>query len=189
MIMRSAKVPLSPSSALQTMNLRSGLRLRDGLPLDAGREARTAAATQAGCGDLGEDRIRAERQRALEALIAVMGAVVVERARIDHAAAGEGEAGLALQPGDLLGCAQPQQMRRVAGEGIEQGGHIGLGDRAERDPALRRRDLDQRLQPVHAARASPDDLDCNAALGRILLQRQRNLVGANRNRTRVAGDE
>ncbi|MGY4374268.1 hypothetical protein ACVWZ3_001907 [Bradyrhizobium sp. i1.3.6] len=38
-------------------------------------------------------------------------------------------------------------------------------------------------------RASPDDLDCNAALGRILLQRQRNLVGANRNRTRVAGDE
>ena len=40
MIMRSAKVPLSPSSALQTMYFWSALVVRHGLPLDAGRETR-----------------------------------------------------------------------------------------------------------------------------------------------------
>ncbi len=39
------------------------------------------------------------------------------------------------------------------------------------------------------ARAGPDDLDRNAALGGSLLQRQRNLVGADGNRTGIAGDE
>ena len=77
-------------------------------------------------------------------------------------------------------------MRRVAGERVEQRGHVGLADGAEGDPALRRCDLDQRLQPVHAARAGPDDLDRDAALGRSLLQRQCNLVGAYGHRTRVA---
>ena len=43
MIMRSAKVPLSPSSALQTMYFAVGACLRHRLPLDAGREAGAAA--------------------------------------------------------------------------------------------------------------------------------------------------
>ena len=47
MIMRSAKVPLSPSSALQTMYFCVGRRVEHGLPLDAGREAGAAAAAQA----------------------------------------------------------------------------------------------------------------------------------------------
>ena len=42
MIMRSAKVPLSPSSALQTMYLRSALVCAT-VFLDAGREAGAAA--------------------------------------------------------------------------------------------------------------------------------------------------
>src|SRR4051794_15039006 len=163
-------------------------RLRDRLPLYAGREACAAAAAQAGRRHFIEDGFRAERQRAFEALVAAMGAVVIERARVDHAAAREGEAGLALEPRDLVGGPEPQQMRRVARERVEQGGHIGLGHGAERDPALRCRDLDQRLEPLQAARAGPDDLDGNATLGSSLLQRQRDLVGADRKRARVARD-
>ena len=75
-----------------------GAGLRHRLPLDAGREAGAAAAAQAGGGDIGEDGVRCQLQRALEALIALMGAVILDRARIDHAAAGEGQAGLPLEP-------------------------------------------------------------------------------------------
>ena len=51
----------------------------------------------------------AERQRALQALVAAMGAVVVERERIDDAAAREGQARLALEEGDLFGDAEAQR--------------------------------------------------------------------------------
>ena len=54
-----------------------------------------------------------ERQRALQALVAAMGSIIVERARIDHAAAREGQAGLPLEPGDLLRDTKPQRMRAV----------------------------------------------------------------------------
>ena len=94
--MRSAKVPLSPSSALQTMYFGRAAGLRHGPPFDAGREAGAAAAAQARLDHLGDDRFRTERQRALEALVAAMRAVILERARVDHAAAREGQAGLAL---------------------------------------------------------------------------------------------
>ena len=47
MTIRSAKVPQSPSSALQHDVLAVGLRVEDRLPLDAGREAGAAAAAQA----------------------------------------------------------------------------------------------------------------------------------------------
>ena len=75
-------------------------RVRHRLPLDAGRETCAAAAAQARRRDVGEDRIRRQRQRALQPLVAAMGAVIVERAGVADAAAGEGEAGLALQPGN-----------------------------------------------------------------------------------------
>ena len=53
----------------------------------------------------------AELQRRAPGRIAAMGAVVGERQRIDDAAAGEGEARLALEEGNLLGPAEAQRMR------------------------------------------------------------------------------
>ena len=65
MIMRSAKVPLSPSSALQTMYFAVAGRIEHRLPLDAGREARAAAAAQARFGDLLDDVGRRHRDGVL----------------------------------------------------------------------------------------------------------------------------
>ena len=96
MIMRSAKVPLSPSSALQTMYFCGRPRVGDRLPLDAGREARAAAAAQAGVGDLLAMSPPAPmRDGPLEAAPAAVGRVIVERQRIGDAAAREGEPRLA----------------------------------------------------------------------------------------------
>jgi hypothetical protein len=53
--MRSEKVPESPSSALQTMYFWSAGGVQHGVPLDAGREGRAAAAAQAGVGDGRDD--------------------------------------------------------------------------------------------------------------------------------------
>ena len=79
--MRSAKVPLSPSSALQTMYFWSAVRVGDGLPLDAGREAGAAAAAQAGLRSLPRRWPPAPSASARsQAREAAMGRVVVERA-------------------------------------------------------------------------------------------------------------
>ena len=106
--MRSAKVPLSPSSALQTMYFWSRCVVEHGLPLDAGREAGAAAAAQAGLGDFLDDLGRRHRQGLAQALQPVMRFVVVERHRIDDAAAREGEPRLLREERDFLGIAERQ---------------------------------------------------------------------------------
>ncbi len=88
-----------------------GAGLRHGLPLDAGREAGAAAAAQAGGGDFGQDAVGTELQCPLKAFVAVVGAVILDRARIDHAAAGEGQPRLPLEPRDIFGDAEPQGVR------------------------------------------------------------------------------
>ena len=95
-------------------------RLRDRAPLDAGREAGAAATAQARLDHLFDDRRGPERKRALEPLVAAMGAVVVERARIDDAAAREGQPGLPLEPGNVVGQTEAQRMRPAGNQGIEQ---------------------------------------------------------------------
>ena len=113
-----------------------GAGLRHGLPLDAGRETGAATAAQSGCRDVGEDFVRGQRQRALQALVAVMGAVILDRAGIDHAAARERQAGLPLQPGNFVRETEPQGVRAIARHRIEQGGDVGRAHRAVRDAAF-----------------------------------------------------
>ncbi len=92
-----------------------GAGLRHGLPFDAGREAGAAAATQSGLEDLLDDRFRTDCERAREPAIAAMRAVIVERHRIDDAAAREGQPRLPLQPGDVVGHAMAERMVRAIG--------------------------------------------------------------------------
>jgi hypothetical protein len=70
--MRSAKVPESPSSALQTMYFWVPARFQHGVPLDPGREGGAAAAAQAGIGHGLHDGGRLHRQRVAQAAVAVM---------------------------------------------------------------------------------------------------------------------
>src|SRR6202012_1102687 len=85
MIMRSANVPLSPSSALQTMYFRAGLAWATVFRFMAvGKPAAAAAAKPRG-GDVGRDPIAGRRRPTLQAFVAVMGAIILDRTRIDHA--------------------------------------------------------------------------------------------------------
>ncbi len=107
--------------------------------------------------------------------------VILERARIDDAAAREGQAGLLLQPGDFVGEPVRELVLAVAEHGIEQAVDILQRRRAIGDAALRGRNLEHRLEPMHAARAVADDPDFLAASGCGSGEHLRNLV-------RAAGD-
>ena len=166
MIMRSAKVPLSPSSALQTMYFCGAWRLRHRAPLDAGREAGAAAAAQARLHDFLDDGVGAERQRLRQPLAAAMRAVIFERARIDDTAARECQPRLAFEPGNVLGRSEPQLVRAVGEEGGQQPLRIGRRHRSVSDPAGRGLGLDHRFEPVEPARAGADDVDGDIRAGR-----------------------
>ena len=120
MIMRSANVPLSPSSALQTMYFCGAwvcATVRHLIPVGKPAPPRPR---RPGLDDLLDDRLRTERERAFKPLAAAVGAVVFERARVDDAATREGEPRLPLEPGDFLGqpvtkpcCAVGDERRRA----------------------------------------------------------------------------
>ena len=133
--------------------------LRDGAPLDAGRKAGAAAAAQARLRDLFHDGFGAERQCALKALEAAMGAIILDRKRIDDPAAGEGQPGLALEPGQVVDDAEPERMRPTVGQdGIQHCTGIGRRHRTVAHAARGRCDLDQRFEPIQPPRTVADDL-------------------------------
>jgi hypothetical protein len=83
----------------------------------------------------------------------------MDRTRIDHAAARKGQTGLALQPGNFIDDTEPQGMWAISGDRVEYGIDICFGHWSEGYTAMRCHDLNQRLQPVQAARTRPDDFD------------------------------
>ena len=102
MIMRSAKVPLSPSSALQTMYFCAAAVVRHRLPLDPGREPGAAAPAQARRRHLVDRRLRPDLDRPREPLPAAVRRIVVERHRIGDAAARERQPRLPREERDRL---------------------------------------------------------------------------------------
>ena len=128
------------------------LTTKHGAPLDAGGECRAATAAQAGFGDFGNDRFGRHAQGALEAAVAVVGDVILQRQRVGDADAGESQALLALEIFDFLGQAVAQRMRLALEEtGVEQAGNVACLDRAIGHATSRRGDLDQRLEPEQPA--------------------------------------
>ena len=190
MIMRSAKVPLSPSSALQTMYfcgaLASAATVRHLMPVGNPAPPRPR---RPDCTTSSTIASAPSGKRAFEALAAAVGAIVVERARIDDAAAREGQPRLPLEPGDVLGRAEPQRVRAVGEDGVEQALGIARRDRAIGDAACRRFHLDHRLEPIEAARAGAHDLDRDLAPRRRGADRGRDLFGADRQRPGVGRNE
>ncbi len=89
-----------------------GWRVGDSLPFDPGRKARAAPPAQARLRHLGDGRRGPDLDGALQAAPAVERGVIVERDRIDDAAAGEGEAGLAREEGMILRLADAERHAR-----------------------------------------------------------------------------
>ena len=103
-------MPESPLIGIADDIFLVGGGIQNRLPFDAGRETRPAAPAQAGSGDLVDDRSRRHRQGLLQAAEPFMRAVIVDRQRVGDAAAGEDEACLPLQEGNLLRPSQTQGM-------------------------------------------------------------------------------
>ena len=143
-----------------------GRGIGHGLPFDSGREARPAAAAQPRLGHLIHHGGGRHLQGAREALVAVVGAVIVQRARIDDAATRKCEPCLILQIRNLFGFAQSQRMvlAAIRGRGLQDRDRVRHGDGSIGDPALRGRNLDHRLEPVQAARAVAHDVDLETPL-------------------------
>ncbi len=166
-----------------------GRRLGHRAPLDAGGEAGAAAAAKAGGEHFLDDRLRPGRDGLLQAFIAAMGPVVLDGTGIDDAAAGEGEAGLVLEPGKLVHHADAFLVRLAFEHpGVDELADLGGLHRPVADTALRRLDLDQRLQPIHAARAGADDLDIETAALGFVAEFLRDGLGADAQRAGIAGD-
>src|SRR5262245_10648220 len=96
-----------------------------------------------------------------------MGNIVVNRDRIDDAAASKGQSLLLLEIGDILGQAVTQRMIAAIEEtGIEQARNISRRYRGIGDPASVCCNFDQRLEIQQTARSGADDRDVDAeALG------------------------
>jgi hypothetical protein len=125
--------------------------LGHGAPFGAGRKTGAAAPAQARLDDVVDDRVRAQLQRALEAAIAAVSAIVVDRTRIDDAAASEGQPCLPLQPGDLFGRAELERMRRIRHNRIENRADLRRCHRSVGGPAGRGLDLQHRFEPIQPA--------------------------------------
>ena len=80
-------------------------------------------------------------------------------------------------------------MRTAGGDGIEYGWRVGRSHGAERDAALRCRDLDHRLEPIEPTRSRPDDLDGDTGLDGGPFERRGHFIGADGDRTGIAGNE
>ena len=161
------------------------LRFENSFPFDPGREAGAATAAQSGFGDFRNDLLRRHGERLLEAADASMGAVVLERERIDDAAAGECQSRLPLEERNLFRIAERESVVAFAfgQSGIEEALDVARLDRAISHPALERFHFDHGLQPVEAARPVADNLDIKSALFGFAGDCKRDLVRSERKRT------
>jgi hypothetical protein len=180
MTMRSANVPLSPSSALQTTYLRSACV----------SAPRAPAPAQARLRDFGDNYRGPDFDRALEAAPAVMRGIIFERNGIGDAAAREGEPGLARKVGMFLRPADAQSMRAAIEKiGIEERSHVGDSHWAVSNPSRRRLHFDHGFEEKHATRAIADDRYRLPVRCGSVGDRRRHFVGAQRKRHEIPGDE
>ena len=80
------------------------------LPLDTGGKTSAAASPQSRVGDFGDDLFRRQAQGTLQSAIAAVRDVIRQRQRIHDAAAGEGQALLLLEIGNVF---SGPEMQRV----------------------------------------------------------------------------
>ena len=128
------------------------LLCQDRLPLDARRERSAAASAQARVRYFLHDRGAVQRERALESLVALVRHVVLDADRVGDADPCEGQALLPRKVRDVFHATVPQRVRRAVQQPVPDEGGSRLGrDGAVGDALALVFDLDERLQPDHAA--------------------------------------
>src|ERR1700730_7429581 len=126
MIIRSAKVPLSPSSALHTTYLRSAAVSATVFHLMPVGKPAPPRPRKPGFRHFGNDRLRADRDGLCKPAPAAMRGVIGKRERIDDAAAGEGEARLGCKERMIFRFADPKGVRAAGDKArLEEGSEIG----------------------------------------------------------------
>ncbi|OIQ79167.1 hypothetical protein GALL_391050 [mine drainage metagenome] len=156
-----------------------GAGIEHRLPLDSGGEGRAATSTQPGLGDFLDDGRAIHGQRPFQAAIAIVVEVILQGNRIGDADAGEGQAFLIFQVGNVLRQSEPQPMLAAAQESaVEQAGYVLRVHRAIGNPALGGGDFDQRFQPEQPVRAVAYNFDAGSALRRLGCDGRCHLVGA-----------
>ena len=190
MIIRSAKVPLSPSSALQTMYLRgpgASATVRHLIPVGkpAPPRPRRPDATTSSMSAAGP-----MLERALQPGQSAVRAIVVQEMGVGDPAPGESQSGLPLEEGMSSGLPDAHRVRTAFEQsGREQARDILGVDRPVADAALRGLRLHQGFQLEQAARAVADDLDVQVQRSGVPHHRRGHLVGAYRHGRRVYRNE
>ena len=157
-------------------------------PFDAGRKACAAPPAQPGGQNLLDRRLRAKRQRALQAPQPAMAAIILERQRISQAATGKDEPLLFRKIGNVVDAAQRFRMSPAAQKArLEQLSGLTQSNRPVTDAAGRRFHFDKRLKPKEAARSGADKLDVDAAAARLVVNCVSDKVRANGQRRRIRG--
>ena len=119
-----------------------------------------------------------------------MAAIIVERQRVRHAAAGEDEPLLFREIGNVVDAAERLGMRAAAQEArLEQLSRLARRDRTVADAAGASLDLDERLEPKEAARSGADKLDVEATAARLVANCVCDKVRADGERRRIRGYE
>ena len=148
------------------------------LPLDAGRESRPAPPAQARGRDGLHDRGRLHGQRPCESLVAAVRHIIRNARGLDDAYALEGQTLLTLEPGDFARRSERQRMgAAVEKVRVEEAGDVGGRHGAVRQAAERRQHLDERLEPIGAARAVAHHLDGGSAARGLRSNRERHFTG------------
>ena len=107
--------------------------------------------------------------------------IVVDRQRIDHAAACEGQSLLFLEISDLIGEPVAETMPAAIQEiGVKKRSDILRSNRSISDAALHGFNLDQGLKPEKTARSIAHEIEIEAALLGLRFDGGSDLVGAHR---------
>ena len=168
MIMRSANVPESPSSALQTTYFWSAGAPSTVFHLMPVGNAAPPRPRRPESVTARDDLLAGHLQRVRETAVAAVRAIVVERQRDRSMPTRANVRRVCFARYSIFSVgpsasAVPRGLEKLRGE---QTRHVGRGDGAVRVPDAVDLDLDERLEPVEAARAVADDVDRDAALAR-----------------------
>ncbi len=178
--MRSENVPLSPFIGIDGDVFLVTRRIRNSLPLDAGRKSSSTSTAQPGLFDGIDGRCGSDFKHFLECLESLVGAIIVHRQRVDQTTAPECPAILLDQVGNLVGRAEsPIVFTACKKASREQVGYVVGLDVPVGDALTGDLDFNEWLEPGRTPGPVTYYLDAVARLFGLACDRKRDIIRAN----------